>query len=299
MKFEEILVERCCPSCSGNNSKVIFSLSKNQFLHNNPTHNIEWFEKLHIPEEHRFPFVRCNSCGFVYSKFKLNDDYNFSFYNEGVIVDSSREKIFKKSKRVMQVQIWLNLLRGSEDKKILKVLDFGGGWGDFLSIAKSYGVETYGLEFDERKIEYAKSQGVALHDMQFIDQHAPYDIFMCNQVMEHLDDPKSALRHLHSLLVKNAIGFVGVPNFNENYLNENIKLIESGGIPPKEINPFGHLNYFSPKTFASMLKEAGFEIFTPERKKNQHSLTAKVKSIFKPANENPTQDSTMLYVKAI
>jgi 2-polyprenyl-3-methyl-5-hydroxy-6-metoxy-1,4-benzoquinol methylase len=299
MNFKDILVQRACPSCAGKDAEIIFHLNKDQFLYNNPTHNIAWFETLDIPSGHKFPFVRCSNCEFVYSQFRLNDEFNFLFYNEGVNIESSKDKVFKKSKRIFQVQIWLNLLRWSEEKNILKVLDFGGGWGDFLAIAKSYGVDIYGLEFDTRKIAYAKTQNIPLHDMAFINEHAPYDIFMCNQVLEHLDDPKGALRHLHSLLNKKAVGFVGVPNFNESYLKDNIKIIGGGGVPPKEINPFGHLNYFSPRTFIRMLGETGFEVFTPGTKSRKKSLAEKMKAMLNPGGNAAQTDSTLLYVKAV
>jgi hypothetical protein len=299
MKLNEILIERNCPSCKSSERTIAFRLLKSQFLYNNPTHNLSWFEKLNIPDDHKFPFVRCSHCGFVYSQFRLNDEYNFSFYNTGINVDSSKEKAFKKAKRIKQVEIWLNLLKNSPDKSSLKVLDFGGGWGDFLAIAKSYGVEVFGLEFDERKIEFAGSNGIPLHKMEFIDRNAPYDIFMCNQVMEHLDDPKRALQHLRSLLVKDAVGFVGVPNFNTKYLTENITLINRGGIPPKEINPFGHLNYFSPETFSKMLKECQFQVFTPEIKKKPAGLLSSIKRSLSTPKAKAELNSTLLYVKAV
>jgi SAM-dependent methyltransferase len=273
MKIEEILQERCCPSCGEGDGLIAFTMKKSQFVFNNPTHNLKWFEALNIPEAFEFPFLRCGTCNFVYTKYRLRDDYYFSFYNEGILVDKSRAKIFRKEKRVKQTEIWLNLLRNCIDKENLKVVDYGGGWGDFLAISRSPGIEVFGLEFDQRKIDYARGQGIPLGDLDFIRRNAPYDLFMCNQVMEHLDKPKEALSHLRSLLIPGALGFVGVPDFNDEYLETVITLVKQGQVPPKEVNPFGHLNYFSPYTFKRMLNQTGFEVLGPHNRREEPTFT--------------------------
>ncbi len=42
-------------------------------------------------------------------------------------------------------------------------------------------------------------------NMEFIIENAPYDIFCCNHVLEHLDKPKESLQQLKMLLYQNAV----------------------------------------------------------------------------------------------
>jgi 2-polyprenyl-3-methyl-5-hydroxy-6-metoxy-1,4-benzoquinol methylase len=100
--------------------------------------------------------------------------------------------------------------------------------------------------------------------MDFIENHAPYDIFCCNQVLEHLDKPKESLRQLKGLLNQKAVGFISVPDFSLRRMDRLIKDIKQGKSVIKEINPWGHLNYFTATSLRQMLFDLQFrEIQTP------------------------------------
>ncbi|MBW4640425.1 MAG: class I SAM-dependent methyltransferase [Gloeocapsa sp. UFS-A4-WI-NPMV-4B04] len=236
----------------------------NQFVPVNPTYNKNWVYSLGFPEETEFDFVKCSACDFVYSQSRLNDKLNYDLYHLGIDKDKSLAKTFSIQKRLKHLSLWRKLLSLSASfgydlsQRELKVLDFGAGWGDFLSVAKSCGIKVFGLEFDERKIEFANFQGIPLGNFEFVEKHAPYDIFMCDQVLEHLDNPRDELKKLHSLLNHKAVGFIDVPNFETKNLNSLITKINEGEMPPKSINPWGHLNYFTPSSLRAMIFDAGF-----------------------------------------
>jgi 2-polyprenyl-3-methyl-5-hydroxy-6-metoxy-1,4-benzoquinol methylase len=257
--------ERPCPFCSSQSHDILFSQSMSKVFKANPTYNKDWFNENSIPPDYEFPFVKCKTCGFVFSVFKAKDDIAFRYYNESINMQKSKEKIFKKEKRTSLIEIWRKLNLLSEKKDYVKILDFGAGWGDFLAIAKSPGVEVFGLEFDERKIEFAQSQGIPIGNMEFIRMNAPYDIVMCHQVLEHLDQPREALKELRSLVNANAVGFISVPNFDDSILNEQVGLIKQGMLASKNIDPMGHLNYFTPYTLRQMVFESGFEEIKSEK----------------------------------
>ena len=142
----------------------------------------------------------------------------------------------------------------------IKVLDFGAGWGDFLAIAKSPGVEVFGLEFDARKIAYAKSIGVQSGNLEFIRSQAPYDVFICNQVLEHLDKPYKALEEIKRLVRKGAVGYISVPDFNTDLMKHEILAIQKVEPFSKDIDPLGHLNYFTPDNLKNLLEKSGFQV---------------------------------------
>lgn len=289
LTFEKLLVSRDCPICGSHDSKTEFEIGASDFVQNNPTHNLSWFEELRIPSNFQFPFNRCKECSFLFSGFRLNESTNYDFYNEGILADASKEKIYTKKKRIFNCNLWIKLLDHSEDYETLKVLDFGGGWGDFLLCAKSYGIETFGLEFDNRKISHAKQSGVLLGDFNFISENAPYNIFVCNQVLEHLQDPLRALDEINKLCTQGAVGFIGVPNFNEKKVAKIKESIAEGNALPKEVNPFGHLNYFSPDHLSKILRSKGFEILAGLNEPQRTFM--KKKSI--------GADQTMLFVRKV
>jgi 2-polyprenyl-3-methyl-5-hydroxy-6-metoxy-1,4-benzoquinol methylase len=227
----------------------------------NPTYRVEWFSEATIKSNIEFPIVQCNSCQFTYSKYTLTDQLQFDYYNDAIDMDKSLQKIFKYPKRNWFISIWNRLHSSiSQLQDQIKVLDFGAGWGDFLAIAKSPGVEVFGLEFDVRKIAFAKSIGVHSGNLEFIKNHAPFDIFICNHVLEHLDKPYEALVEMKRLVRKGAVGFVSVPDFNANNMKHEILAIRKGEPFSKNIDPFGHLNYFTPENFKNLLEKSGFQV---------------------------------------
>lgn len=264
-EFEKKITKRDCPFCGSSQSRLKLTLKPDQFVDVNPTHNLEWFDELNIPCNYHFPFFECDDCTMVYSGVQLRNDVNFEFYNKGIRADLSKAKIYKASKRLHKTKLWnaliqhfdFNLLDKSEE---LMVLDYGAGWGDFLAIASGMGTMCVGLEYDERKIEHALKYGIQCGDYEFIDERAPYHIFMCDQVLEHLPDPGEALSKLQNLLIKGAVGFIGVPNFHKSRIDDVASKANRGEKVDKTVNPFGHLNYFSPALLAEMVEKHGFEV---------------------------------------
>lgn len=260
-KISYNLVKRMCPVCGSDSCFFILGIKYDMVFPLNPTIRKEWFNEATIKSDIELPIVQCRSCQFTYSQYVLSDQLQFDYYNVAIDKDKSLEKIFKYHKRNRLISIWNRLhSRIGQSQDRIKVFDFGAGWGDFLAIAKSPGVEVFGLEFDERKIAYAKSIGVQSGNLEFIRNYAPFDVFFCNQVLEHLDKPFEALLEIKRLVKKGAVGYIGVPDFNTNRMKNEIIAIQKGEPFSKDIDPLGHLNYFSPDNFKNLLEKTGFQV---------------------------------------
>lgn len=290
------LIKRTCPICDSANTKELCRMNTSTLLKSNTGYNSKWFEHQLGIKNHSFPFVRCTDCNFVYSLEKLNDELTIKYYNEGIDAVKSEAKIYKSAKRKNLLIWWNRLLNLSNLDSPIKVLDYGAGWGDFLAVAKCIGVEVFGLEFDQRKIDFAQRNGIPCGDFSFIEKHAPYDIFMCNQVLEHLDRPKESLIALRKILKIGAVGFVSVPNFPIDVINKQIKLIEQGELPSKDFDPLGHLNYFDGNSFRRMIEEAGFEEI---KKPTSKSIRRKLNNFLKRQKDNQSLEEPSLFIKAI
>ncbi len=275
---------------------VLGDMNGKILLKSNPGYLSNWFHNYPQVLYHINHFVQCKSCSMIYVNKVLNNEWLYKYYNEGIDAEKSISKIFKKEKRNQLVYLWKNLNALADKDATLKVLDYGAGWGDFLLVAKCIGVEVFGLELDQRKIDFAKRNGIPCGEFAFIEKNAPYDIFMCNQVLEHLDKPKEALKNLRSLLIEGAIGYISVPNFPIEIVKDQIRLIKQGKLPSKDFDPLGHLNYFDVHSFRKILAETGFEeIKRPKTK----SIRGRLSNFLKTLKGKDIQEGPHLYVKSI
>ena len=135
-----------------------------------------------------------------------------------------------------------------------KVVEIGCGKGEFLSLMKSAGANACGIEYADDSVEHCirESLNVSKHYIENEDDslpYAPYDCFFIMNFFEHLPDPNTTLKSLHSNLKDDGIGLIEVPNFN---------MILKNNLFSEFIND--HLFYFTKETLESTLRRNGFEI---------------------------------------
>lgn len=137
-----------------------------------------------------------------------------------------------------------------------RLLDFGCGWGFFLSAAKEAGWEPYGLEPLPGHATYARSQ---LRATVVTDTLRPdtfdrefFDVVTAFQVFEHLPDPAGDLLKLQAMIKPGGVVFIEVPNID----TWTVKLLG------KHHRHFvcDHINFFSLDTLAQLCERAGFEV---------------------------------------
>lgn len=100
-------------------------------------------------------------------------------------------------------------------KKNGKFLDIGCGTGDNLEILNKYGWKAYGIEIDERAVEYARSKGLNATRNSIESCVFPNKMFDCIRiwhVFEHLTNPHSALQKLRHFLKDDGEILMAVPN---------------------------------------------------------------------------------------
>lgn len=139
------------------------------------------------------------------------------------------------------------------------LLDIGCGEGE---LAKYIQGELYGVECNQIKVKIAKTKlyrevivGDVEEDLPFSPNY--FDIIVCADVLEHLLDPRKALRNVYRLLKPNGLLLVSVPNpqglrrFLFDFHDEFIGFKEKGDI---------HYHYGTAKDWQMLLKKEGFEI---------------------------------------
>ncbi len=113
--------------------------------------------------------------------------------------------------------------RPSQPDRPLRLLDAGAGNGRTLRYLEALGVtdriEFHAVEFDPWRIEriyapdrwHAIIRGDLTEGVPFADRS--FDVVVCEQVLEHLEDPESVVRELVRVLRPGGLMIVGVPTF--------------------------------------------------------------------------------------
>ncbi len=135
-----------------------------------------------------------------------------------------------------------------------KVLDFGCGNGWLLHNLKDRGWETYGVDFDEKAIEYCRSNGLNVSEPdleQFEDNF--FDAITINHVIEHVHDFDTLITQCYSKLKRGGELVIATPN-TDNWLLGKYKSDWMQLDPPR------HLHLFNLDNLGKVLSEKGFQI---------------------------------------
>ncbi|WP_333655645.1 class I SAM-dependent methyltransferase [Dissulfurispira sp.] len=143
-----------------------------------------------------------------------------------------------------------------------KILDVGCGNGGYLLSLKSLGwdacTQIYGIDFPNEALEHLKEhEHINIIEGNFLDTNLPenfFDIITLRHVLEHLNDPASALKKAFAILKPGGIILINVPNFKS---FEALVIFREKW---RHIDAPRHLYHFSPETLKKLLNNAGFAV---------------------------------------
>jgi len=152
-----------------------------------------------------------------------------------------------------------------------KVIEVGCGCGEYLSIMKQSGADTYGLEHSTELVQQSVKNGLKvskgfIKNNDYKIDNAPFDAFFILNFLEHLPDPNSILKGIYNNLTDDGIGIVEVPNFD---------MILQKNIVSEFISD--HLFYFTRETLNTTLNLNGFEIIECNEVWHDYIISAIVK----------------------
>ncbi len=158
------------------------------------------------------------------------------------------------------------------------VVEVGCGAGEILvQLRARVPAATYvGHEFSPQAFAMCQSRGapgLTFYDTDFFDTDSVFDMVMCVDVIEHVEDPFSFLRKLKP---RGRHFLFHIP------LDMNAQMVLRGTPISRVRQQVGHLHYFTKDTALALLKDCGFEVqdwfFTPnavDRPKSWRSRVAK------------------------
>lgn len=253
-------------------------------------------KNLYLPG--KFPLIRCEKCGVILLGIspdlrKLEKYYPKEYYSyKKIDTNSLKYKIktllyktyFDKEGGKLLLRAvfspFLPFIRGTIIKRGSKLLDIGSGSGQFLYEMKQFGIETYGVEPGEYDKKSAKEHDLNIQNTDLLKAgygEASFDVITLNHVLEHIKDPKKTLEEIYRVLKKSGELIVAVPNhsslafflFKKNWY---------------QLDAPRHLNNFSRKILARILKEGGFKIDKIRYNSRPMQFTV---SLFYALNINP------------
>jgi 2-polyprenyl-3-methyl-5-hydroxy-6-metoxy-1,4-benzoquinol methylase len=209
-----------------------------------------------------YTFVRCRGCAMVYVNPQVDDEMLERLYAKSLANEMWIDVLTSDAERHHNIphHDWL-LERMEEFQDGRLLLDVGCSIGDFLAQARNRGWDGTGMELGERATAYARD----VHKLHVIEAtleesrlpDASFDAVAMLSILEHLPQPKRALREVHRILRPGGALGVIVPNVQ----SLAVMVLRA---QTRTFTGRNHPNYFSLTTLTRLLSQVGFRVVAAE-----------------------------------
>ena len=218
-------------------------------------------EELPSNESINLAIHQCGSCGLVQLNIKPVSYYK-NVITAATISGDTRKF---RSHLMFEFANKFNL----ENKKIIEV---GCGKGEMLDVIEEAKMIAYGLEHSLEAVSIGQDKGRKIikgfiNDLDQIDNN-PFQGFVCFNFLEHIPDPKLAIKKIYNNLSDDGVGLITVPNLN--YLLNTKSYYEFVA---------DHLSYFTIDTLKYAFKDNKFDISDCVLINNENDILITVKKI--------------------
>jgi SAM-dependent methyltransferase len=205
--------------------------------------------------------VICKRCGLIFISPRLREEDYLRYYEHGDYVkdhyglasEKDVDEIIRwRGRRANEkIACFSDLFSSGKD-----VLEIGAGTGVFLNeLTKRFGSRVFGIEPSRQFADIARKRfGIEVYEgtlRGYCEEQGTrrlYDLIVMDQVLEHLYDPIDALTRIRSLLQKDGMVYIGVPN------------IANPKHPREEFFIGPHIYTFNPWTIMLLLWRVGLKI---------------------------------------
>ena len=216
-----------------------------------------------------YKIINCNYCGFTHITPIPSDNQLHSLYIDDYYKKTKPQYIKKFES---EMEFWnmtfdekLETIEKFVKSRTKKILDIGCGPGFFLRRAKKRGWNVLGIEPSTIASNYTQKQGIPVitNFFQKIDltKLGRFDAIHMFDVLEHTNAPIEILKSCFSILKKDGILLIEVPN-DFNILQKTVQKIL--GKHEYWLAPPQHINYFNFCSLTKLLQKIGFKIVLKE-----------------------------------
>jgi SAM-dependent methyltransferase len=262
MEIAEFVERRACISCG---SKKLRELASGRFDEGAVGRFIAedpWGEDpAPFLKGRRWSYVACQECELAFHRNILAPDWNerrFSRWMSQKAIEAF-EKVYmtpehnfrtgtEYTAHVLRIEKLTRELRGPHP---VRVLDFGCGYGGFLSMCALYGFDACGVDRSSAKRDNNRFSRV-FAEIDDVVSMAPFHALTLFEVLEHLDDPHGLMLRLCELLAPGGILVLETPDCS------GVRQIETREEYAR-IHPLEHINGFTPETLERFAGRLGFE----------------------------------------
>jgi SAM-dependent methyltransferase len=242
---------RSCPSCGTGEAAAVTSIAAAAVVEGNDTYCPDALALLGVPAGTSYPIVSCTRCGFVYARELPSDAFLTTLYRDVIDAGPPDERW-----TAHQLELAAALLSRVAASGPARILDYGCGDGTIVKALHAAGIFCLGYEPHRRD---AAADGIT-DSLAAVRESGPYSGVILSDVLEHVPEPKAVLAQCRELLVTDGWLCVSVPDFGPRRLRAIVRDLEDGRPVTRELNPWEHLNYFSPASLARMVGEAGLRV---------------------------------------
>lgn len=227
-------------------------------------------------ENEIFELAECANCDMIF-QLRIPDEESLTeLYTRWISSDKVYDLYEKKRDLSYVINNFLMLYNlvdhlGTRD---FRLLDYGFGSGYLLMQARLLGIDTYGFEINPEQKLWAQSNGIICLD-KFDSTTPKMDVIFCEQVLEHVVEPRAVMENLACVSHADTILHISVPDaYNIKNILANIDWNNMKG-NENSVNvfaPLEHINSFRVQQLVLLASEFGFE---PYHLENRFQLTLK------------------------
>ena len=239
-------------------------------------------DRLLQTDQREFAVVRCESCGLTYLNPQPTQEELRKYYpdNYGPYANKAMFKHGPMSRLVKMLFSWLRHPRSHTkppvaDSSVLNCLDFGCGKGTFLEglKVKHPAWKLFGLDNSQIACALTREKGFEVYCGDVAEVDLPkgfFDRVYMNSVIEHLNDPKTAMLRLRAAMKNGAEVVIQTPNIGSLAARLFGRFWYAADTPR-------HLYLFTPHTLRRLLADTGFTVLEVGYKPG---MSVEIKSFF-------------------
>jgi 2-polyprenyl-3-methyl-5-hydroxy-6-metoxy-1,4-benzoquinol methylase len=215
------------------------------------------------------PALRGRRNRMVNDAFQLELDHYYNYRNQSFVRYTHRIRI----ERLRELIHKIAALRGRRNSAT--ALDAGSGFGVYSILMAEAGYDVVGVDINEEEIRQAKQWSAArrvqdriefrVGDLERMnDGSDAFDLIVCSEVLEHLDQPTLGARNLYRLLKPGGVAIISMPNMacllgamQWCYRKSGLRALL--GKPPLDLHQIQHSRYWF-GNILQILREAGFRV---------------------------------------